>query len=77
MPRMMRFLLVSVANLIAGAMNALIDGGSFINPPALIALDMPSVQTNAVSTADLFPGGVSSARAYRDGLGPPSRVNIK
>jgi uncharacterized membrane protein YfcA len=50
-------------------MNALAGGGSFVSLPALIAAGVPSVQANASSTVALFPGGVASAWAYRDGLG--------
>src|ERR1700754_4580137 len=62
-------LLVSGAGLLAGAMNALAGGGSFISLPALIAAGVPPVQANASSTVALFPGGLASAWAYRDGLG--------
>ena len=50
-------------------MNALAGGGSFISLPALIAAGVPPVQANASSTVALFPGGLASAWAYRDGLG--------
>jgi uncharacterized protein len=63
------FPLVFGAGLVAGAMNALAGGGSFVSLPALIAAGVPSVQANASSTVALFPGGVASAWAYRDGLG--------
>ena len=68
-------LLVFIAGLIAGAMNALAGGGSFVSLPALIAAGVPSVQANASSTVALFPGGAASVLAYRDGLssvGPAS-----
>lgn len=50
-------------------MNALAGGGSFISLPALIAAGVPPVQANASSTVALFPGGLASAWAYREGLG--------
>ena len=58
--------LVFCAGLIAGAMNALAGGGSFVSLPALIAAGVPSVQANASSTVALYPGGVVSAWAYRE-----------
>jgi uncharacterized membrane protein YfcA len=70
------FLLVSGAGLIAGAMNALAGGGSFVSLPALIAVGVPSVQANASSTVALFPGTVASSWAYRDGLGPVGGVAL-
>jgi uncharacterized protein len=62
--------LLGGAGLLAGAMNALAGGGSFVTLPALITAGVPSVQANASSTVALYPGGLASAWAYRDGLGP-------
>jgi uncharacterized protein len=70
-------LFVSGAGLVAGAMNALAGGGSFVSLPTLIAVGVPSVQANASSTVALFPGGVASAWAYRDGLGPVGAVSLR
>lgn len=69
--------LVAVAGLVAGAMNALAGGGSFVSLPALIAAGVPPVQANASSTVALFPGGLASAWAYRDGLGPVGSVALR
>jgi uncharacterized protein len=63
--------------LLAGAMNALAGGGSFVSLPALIAAGVPPVQANASSTVALFPGGVASAWAYRDGLGSVGAVSLR
>jgi len=72
----LRIALVFGAGLLAGAMNALVGGGSFVTLPALIAVGVPSVQANASSTVALFPGGVASAWTYRDGLGPVGTVSL-
>jgi uncharacterized protein len=61
----------------AGAMNAISGGGSFIILPAMIAVGVPSVQANASSTVALFPGGVASAWAYREGLGPVGAASLR
>jgi uncharacterized membrane protein YfcA len=61
-------LLLLLAGLLAGGMNALAGGGSFVSLPALIATGVPSVTANASSTVALFPGGVASVWVYRDGL---------
>ena len=58
-------------------MNALAGGGSFVSLPALIFAGVPSVQANASSTVALFPGGVVSAWAYRDGLGPFGSASLR
>jgi uncharacterized membrane protein YfcA len=57
------------AGVIAGAMNALAGGGSFVSMPALIAAGLPSVTANASSTVALFPGGAASAWVYRGRAG--------
>lgn len=61
--------LLAGAGLLAGAMNALAGGGSFVTLPALIAAGVPSVTANASSTVALYPGGLASAFVYRAGLG--------
>jgi uncharacterized membrane protein YfcA len=77
MRRMTPLILVAGAGLLAGAMNALAGGGSFVSLPALIAAGVPSVQANASSTVALYPGGLASAWAYRDGLGPVGQVSLR
>ena len=74
---MNHFLWVAGAGLAAGAMNALAGGGSFVTLPALIAFGLPSVQANASSTVALFPGGLASAWAYRENLGPVGPVGLR
>jgi uncharacterized membrane protein YfcA len=54
------------AGLLAGAMNALAGGGSFVTLPALIAAGVPSVPANASSTVALYPGGLASAWTYHE-----------
>jgi uncharacterized membrane protein YfcA len=71
------FLGLAGAGLAAGAMNALAGGGSFVSLPAMIAAGVPSVQANTSSTVALFPGGLASAWAYRDGLGPVGTVSLR
>jgi hypothetical protein len=64
------------AGFIAGAMNALAGGGSFVSLPALIAVGVPAVQANASSTVALLPGGLASAWAYRGSLEPMAEVPL-
>jgi uncharacterized protein len=71
------YLIVFGAGLLAGTMNALAGGGSFVTLPALISVGVPSVQANASSTVGLFPGTVASAWTYRDGLGPIGSVSLR
>jgi len=58
-------LLVAV---IAGALNSIAGGGSFISFPTLIFLGLPSVNANATSTLGLWPGTMASVGAYRKAM---------
>lgn len=69
-------LLIFLSGILAGAMNGLAGGGSFVSLPALIAAGVPPVMANASSTVALFPGGLASAWAYRDGLRPVGNVPL-
>jgi uncharacterized protein len=64
------FFTLALGGLVAGAMNALAGGGSFVSLPAMIAAGIPSVQANASGTVALFPGQVTSAWTYWDGMRP-------
>jgi uncharacterized membrane protein YfcA len=65
------------AGLLAGAMNAVAGGGSFVTFPILILLGLPSIAANATSTVALFPGTIASTWAYRDGLTGVAGVSLK
>lgn len=56
------------AGLLAGAMNSLAGGGTFVTLPALILAGVPSVAANTSSTAALWPGAVVGASTYYNGL---------
>jgi uncharacterized membrane protein YfcA len=71
------FVLMAAAGLLAGAMNALAGGGSFVTLPAMIAVGIPSVIANTSSTVALYPAQLTTAWSYRDGLGPIGPVSIK
>ena len=62
---MQMFLLLAGAGFLAGAMNAVAGGGSFIAFPAMVLAGVPSVPANASTTVALFPGTVASVLAYR------------
>jgi uncharacterized membrane protein YfcA len=54
---------------IAGALNSIAGGGSFISFPMLLFAGMPSVQANATNTVGLWPGTLASTGAYRKAMG--------
>lgn len=62
------------AGVIAGALNALAGGGSFISFPALLFVRIPAVEANASNTVALWPGLAASALAYLLRLNAPLRV---
>jgi uncharacterized protein len=68
------FLLVAAG--IAGTLNALAGGGSFISFPALLFTRIPPVLANATNTVALWPGLAASALAYLKRLNLPRRVLI-
>jgi uncharacterized membrane protein YfcA len=68
------FLLIAAG--IAGALNALAGGGSFISFPALLLLRVPAVAANATNTVALWPGLAASTVAYLKRLSAPSRVLV-
>jgi uncharacterized membrane protein YfcA len=56
------------AALIAGALNSIAGGGSFLSFPLLLFLGIPSVNANATNTVALWPGTLASTGAYRRSL---------
>src|SRR5271154_3735708 len=62
------------AAIIAGALNALAGGGSFISFPALLFVGIPAVEANATNTVALWPGLAASALAYLKRLNVPLRL---
>jgi len=64
------------AAMIAGALNALAGGGSFISFPALLFLRIPAVEANATNTVALWPGLAASTLAYLKRLNAPLRVLV-
>jgi len=66
--------LLFLAAVAAGALNAVVGGGSFISFPALIFTGVPPIEANATNTAALWPGLVVSAGAYRRELSATRRL---
>jgi uncharacterized membrane protein YfcA len=61
---------------IAGTLNALAGGGSFISFPALLFTGVAPVEANATNTVALWPGLAASTVAYLKRLDTPSRLLI-
>lgn len=56
------------ASFIAGVMNALAGGGSFLSFPAMLAMGVPPIQANATNTVALWPGQLTSVATLRADL---------
>ena len=68
-------ILVGLAGLAAGAINAVVGSGTLITFPTLLAVGLPPVVANVSNTVGLVPGGVAAAWGYRRELaGQRSRV---
>ena len=71
------YLLLIGAALVAGLMNAVAGGGSFLTFPALVFTGVPSIVANATSTVALFPGALASAWAYRHDFEGLEKIPLK
>ena len=66
--------LLVIAGFLAGIMNAVAGGGTFLTFPALVFTGIPSVAANQTSTIAVFPGQVASFWAYRKILAAEKRT---
>jgi uncharacterized membrane protein YfcA len=62
------YLWLVAASFIAGIINAMAGGGSFISFPAMLAIGVPPIQANATNTVALWPGQLTSVWALRTDL---------
>jgi uncharacterized membrane protein YfcA len=61
-------LMLLFAGVIAGTLNTLAGGGSFVAFPALLAAGVPPVIANATNTFAALPGYISGAAGFREEL---------
>lgn len=69
-------LILLAAAFLAGAMNAVAGGGSFLTLPALIYAGVPPVAANATGTVALLPGYASGVYGYRQDLTPVGNLSL-
>ena len=67
-------ILLFFAGALAGAMNAVAGGGSFVAFPTLLFTGVPPIPANATNTLSLWVGTAVSGGAYRRHLNLPCRV---
>ncbi len=53
-----------VAAFLAGVLNAVAGGGSFLSFPAMLGVGVLPVQANATNTVAIWPGQLTSVAAY-------------
>ena len=70
------WLWLSVAAFLAGVLNAVAGGGSFLLFPAMLGMKMLPVQANATNTVALWPGQLTSIAAYRDDIQKNRRLAL-
>ncbi len=60
------FVVPLVAAFVAGAMNSVAGGGSFLSFPALLFAGVPAISANATNNAAMWVGTIGSTRGYRE-----------
>src|SRR5580704_742196 len=60
-----RFMWLVAASLLAGIMNAMAGGGSFLSFPAMLGVGVPPIEANATNTVALWPGQLTSLATLR------------
>ncbi len=69
--------LLLTAAFIAGALNAVAGGGSFLTLPALVFTGVPPVVANATGTVALLPGYMAGAWGFREDMQPPPGLSMR
>jgi uncharacterized membrane protein YfcA len=59
-------LIPGFAAFVAGAMNSVAGGGSFLSFPALVFAGVPAISANATNNAAMWVGTIGSARGYHE-----------
>ena len=61
---MLDIVIISGAAFLAGVLNAIAGGGSFLTFPALVFIGVPPIAANATSAVAVFPGYLSGAAGF-------------
>lgn len=69
--------LLVISAFMAGVVNAVAGGGSFLTFPALVMAGVPPVNANATSTVAVCPGALASAYGYRRELAALEGFDLK
>jgi uncharacterized membrane protein YfcA len=69
--------LLLAAAFVAGALNAVAGGGSFLTLPALVFTGVPPVVANATGTVALLPGYAAGAWGFREDMASPPGLSMR
>ncbi|WP_018688496.1 sulfite exporter TauE/SafE family protein [Ahrensia kielensis] len=72
----MEITIILIAAFLAGILNTIAGGGTFLTFPALVFIGVPPVMANATSAVAVFPGYLGGALGFRDELGKFDRKQI-
>lgn len=61
-------IVLMLSGALAGVLNAIAGGGTFLTFPALVYVGLPSVSANASATLAAFPGYLASSWAFRTSI---------
>jgi uncharacterized protein len=64
----LQYIWLVAASTIAGVMNAMAGGGSFVSFPAMLGMGVAPIQANATNTVALWPGQLTSLATLRGDL---------
>jgi uncharacterized protein len=70
----LQLLILFLASVLAGAINAVAGGGTLVTFPSLIFAGQSALVANATNTVALWPGALASFWGYRSELGPQRRA---
>ena len=74
---MVSFLVLALAGLLAGSLNALAGGGTLVSFPALVWIGVPPIMANATATLTALPGYIASTWACRHDLRAEGALRLR
>lgn len=74
---MLSLTVLIIAGLLAGGLNAVAGGGTFLSFPALVWLGVPPIMANATATLTAMPGYAGSAWAYRRDVSAEGSLSLR
>lgn len=69
-------IIIAVAAFLAGILNAIAGGGTFLTFPALVFAGVPPIVANATSAIAVFPGYLSSALGFKQDIASIDRAQL-